>query len=234
MAKIYIIAGEPSGDAIGAKIINHIKALSSHVSFYGIGGQEMQKTGLTSLFPMGNISLFGFLEILPHLFNVIKLINLTVKDILDCKPNIVVTIDSPGFCFRVAKKLKKLNFNTKLIHIVAPTVWAYKPKRAIKFALVYDHLLSILPFEPPLFEKYNLKTTYIGHPVFEQNFDDVDVDLFKKKHNIPNSEKIICVTPGSRKSEIIRLLPIFLSALEKVAREFDVICLTVIAVDHSN
>ena len=137
------------------------------------------------------------------------------------QPNVVITIDSPGFNFRVVEQLKKLGFGGKFVHIVAPTVWAYKPERAEGVARLYDHLLTLLPFEPPYFTKYGLKTDFIGHPIFEQNFDR-DTSSFRDKYNIPKDAKIICITPGSREGEIRRHMKPFAGALKLLKTKFNI------------
>lgn len=120
--KIFIIAGENSGDAIGAKLMSSLRSLySKEINFSGVGGEQMEALGFKSLYPMNQLSVMGFSEVLPHIPKFIKLINLTVEEIKKQKPDVLVTIDAPDFCFRVAKKLK--NSGVKLVHIVAPTVW---------------------------------------------------------------------------------------------------------------
>jgi lipid-A-disaccharide synthase len=208
--KIYIIAGEASGDIYGARLIQSLRNLSNEpLEFFGIGGDKMLDTGFHSLFPMSEISIMGFVEILRHIPNVLKRINQTVEDIKTIRPDVVITIDSPGFCCRIAKKLQ--NENIKLIHYVAPTVWAYKPKRAAKFARLFDHLLVILPFEPPYFEEVGLPCTYIGHPITE-TIIPAKSSSFREKYNISADDTVICLMPGSRTMEVLRLLPIFLKA----------------------
>ncbi len=218
--RIYFIAGEASGDLIGGKIITQLKALDQSIDCLGIGGSAMLSAGLRDLlFPMQEISLFGFFEILPQIFKLKKLIRKTIADILTVQPDIVVTIDSPGFCFRVIERIKALAPKISRIHVVAPSVWAYKPERAIKVASLYNHLLTLLPFEAPLFEKYGLSTTYMGHPIFEQDFskplhDDDSTRYADLKDNTQAAR--IVLTPGSRISEIKRHLPVFAKALKKL------------------
>lgn len=212
--KIYFIAGESSGDLIGAKIISAIKKImTDNVHFYGTGGNEMSREGIESLFNFQEISLMGFVEVLPHIFHIKKLINQTVADIISKNVDILVTIDSPGFTFRVAQKIKLLAPKIKLVHIVAPSVWAYKENRAQKYAKIYDKLLTLLPFEPPYFTKYGLDSEYIGHPVLEQDFYKNSKEI-RQEFNIPNNHKIIAITPGSRKGEISTHMPIIRKVLD--------------------
>lgn len=216
--KIYIIAGEASGDILGAKLMAALQAESeNYIDFHGVGGDKMIGHGLHSLFPMSDISIMGFVEIIPHIPKVLKRVQQTVDDILKVRPNVVITIDSPGFCCRVAEKLQGKGI--KLIHYVAPTVWAYKPKRAEKFARLFDHLLLLLPFEAPYFNKAGLSNTYVGHPIIEDAKINGNAEKFRNKHNVQIKEQVLCVMPGSRLTEIKRLMPIFCDAIDIVVRK---------------
>ena len=219
--KAYIIAGEASGDFIGGVLIEALRRRVPGIIIKGVGGRYMEEREVPSLFPIRKISLMGFLEIIPHIFTLKTLIAITVRDIMKEKPNVVITIDSPGFNFRVVEKLKQSGFQGKFVHIVAPSVWAYKPERAEAIAKLYDHLLTLLPFEPPLFTKYGLATDFIGHPIFEQNFNR-DVSKFRSKYNIPRDAKIICVTPGSRESEIKRHMHPFAQAMKLLKTKYNI------------
>lgn len=198
---IFIIAGESSGDQLGGDLMACLKELQD-VRFAGIGGPAMTAQGLTSLFPMGELSLIGVLEILKNLPHLLKRLNYIIATIQDLKPDVVVTIDAPEFSFRVMKRLHKLTERPRLIHYVAPTVWAWRSGRAKKISRFLDHLLCVYPFEPPYFEKYGLKTTFVGHPVTKGTGEA----YFLKNERDPN---LLCVLPGSRRSEVEKLLPIF-------------------------
>lgn len=225
--KIFLIAGEESGDLLGSKIMKELKTrkigVDENLEFFGIGGEKMQKEGLESIFPMHELSIMGIVEVIPHIPNILKRIKQTVQSIVDIKPDLILTIDAPDFCFRVIKKLKKKHKdifdNTKKMHLIAPSVWVYRESRAEKISKLYDHLLAILPFEPPYFEKYGLRTTFIGHPVVETlkkeeiSFNDEEIFELRQKLNLPQDKKVVCVTPGSRRGEISKLLPIFIEAL---------------------
>ena len=204
---IYMIAGEASGDILGARVMARLKEKNSETRFVGIGGPKMTEQGLESLFPMEELSLMGIAEILPYLPRLLKRINQTVADVLKQKPDVLLTIDAPGFCFRVAKKLKGKNI--KLVHYVAPSVWAWKPGRAKKVAGFLDHLLTLLPFEPPYFEREGLNSTFVGHSVVEGGADNGDGDGFRKRHNINNRDPLMVMLPGSRRGEVEKLLGVF-------------------------
>ncbi|ABV73709.1 lipid-A-disaccharide synthase [Rickettsia canadensis str. McKiel] len=215
MAKIYFIAGEMSGDFIGGRIIQHLKN-NTGVQFVGVGSKYMEEAGsFKSLFPISAINLIGFVEILPHILKLKKLIDKTVEDIINSKADLLITIDSPGFTYRVAKQVRKLLPKLKMIHIVAPSVWAYKEGRAIKYAKIYDCLFAVLPFESPYFTKVGLDCRYIGHPIMEQEFYSDKIAL-RKEFKIDENEKVLCVTLGSRRGEILRHLPVFIASIEEI------------------
>lgn len=210
MTKIYLIAGEASGDNIAAKLMRCLKEIDPKIEFYGIGGEKMQAVGMNLLFPASELSLIGFWEILPHIPKLWWKIRQTISDIKKIDPDLVITVDSPGFSFRVAKKLKD-KISAKLVHYVAPTVWAYKPGRAKKIAKIYDHLLTILPFETEYFLKEGLETSFVGFPALE-DLPPSSKELFRFKHDIAKGELLLCLAPGSREQEVKTLLPIFLNA----------------------
>lgn len=219
--KLYIIAGEQSGDFIGCKLIAALKKCCTDkdipLDLVGVGGERMQGEGLASLFPVEQISLMGFVEVVPHIRKIKKLIDDTVADIAYHRPDMLITIDAPGFTFRVAKEVKKHVSDIKLMHVVAPSVWAYKPGRAKKYAAIYDHLLTLLPFEPQYFLKEGLDATYIGHPILEQNFFSFSKGM-KEEMGLPIDSRVIVVTPGSRQGEIKRHMKSIVGALERIER----------------
>jgi lipid-A-disaccharide synthase len=218
--KIFIIAGENSGDNIGSLIIKSLKKNEKNIILKGIGGPRLTECGLSSFIPMQYLNLMGFVEIIPHIYKLRKHINNTVDAILEFDPDVVITIDSPGFCLRVASKLRG-KLKGKIVHVVAPSVWAYKPERAKIFANNYDLLLAMLPFEPPYFEKEGLKTIFTGHFSLEEKICQ-DSKMFRNKYLIADDEKIICLTPGSRAGELKRHLPYFINTVEKLSGKYKV------------
>lgn len=212
---IYLIAGEPSGDVLGAGLISALKELGDgQVRFTGIGGSHMVAEGFESLFPMAELSIMGGAEILPHVPRLLKRIRQTVADVRAVRPDVLVTIDSPGFSFRVARRLH--GEGIPLVHYVAPTVWAWKPGRARKISRFLDHLLVLLPFEPPYFEVEGLACTFVGHPVMDSGADAGDGDGFRRRHGIAPNAPVVCVLPGSRRSETGRLLPVFADTVARL------------------
>ncbi len=220
--KFFLIAGEASGDLLGSKLIAELKAQNPDAKFLGVGGKLMQEQGLISIFPMEELSVMGFLEVVPHIPKLLARIKQTAEAVIKEKPDFVITIDSPDFCFRAMKKLKNFH-ETKKIHLIAPSVWAYREGRAEKISKLYDLLLAILPFEPPYFEKYGLKTVFIGHPVVE-NAPDLSqkksINLaFRQQKNIAPSDELLCLMPGSRNGEVTRIFPEFIAAVNLFAQK---------------
>lgn len=222
--KIFIIAGEASGDILGAKLMSALKSEMPHIEFHGIGGTQMKAQGIKSIIPIEGLSLMGFVEVIPHIFKLRKYMAHAVKRIMEYEPDLVITIDSPGFNFRIVEKLKKNGLEAKFIHMVAPSVWAYNPGRAKVVARLYDLLLTLLPFEPPLFTKHGMKAEFIGHPIFEQNFNRSS-DKFRNKYSIPKDAEVICVTPGSRRGEIERHMRIFAKSLALLQTKYKIFVL---------
>jgi len=216
--RIFLIAGEASGDFLGAGLMRALKAKHPDIQFTGVGGSRMKEEGLRSLFPMEELSVMGIAEILPKLFSILSRIRQTSNEIVTAKPDAVITIDSPDFCFRVIKKVKSRGKSIPCIHYVAPSVWAWRPGRAKQVAQFLDHLLTLLPFEPPYFEVHGLDATFVGHPIVERLSRRGDSARFRKKYGIADSQKILCLLPGSRMTELSRLLEKFCVATDAVLR----------------
>ena len=196
-----------------------LKEQHPDIEFTGVGGSRMMAAGLTSLFPMEELSVMGIAEILPKLFRILSRIRQTANTILTTKPDAVITIDSPDFCFRVIKKVKAGNGDVPCIHYVAPSVWAWRPGRAKKVSEFLDHILTLLPFEPPYFERHGLAATFVGHPIVERLSHRGDSARFRAKYKIGETQKILCLLPGSRMSELSRLLDRFNHATQMVLRD---------------
>ena len=200
--KIFIIAGEVSGDVLGEKIM---RALPRDTKFAGIGGQHMQSAGLRPIFPISDLAVMGVFEVLANVKTLTSRINETADAIIKFKPDIVLTIDSPSFAKRVIKKVRG-RINTKFYHVVAPQVWAWGEKRAKKFAQIFDKLYAFFDFEKPYFEKYGLPVVAVGHPIADG----------LKPVKIKSNNKNIVFVPGSRMSEVKKLLPVFKQVMESL------------------
>lgn len=221
---IYLIAGEQSGDLLGASLMQALKKLSSvPLRFSGIGGVQMKAEGLDSALPISELALMGFVEILPHIPRLLGHIHRTAKDIAAKKPDVIITIDSPGFAFRVVKACRKLwpkgSANAPyFIHYVAPSVWAYKPERARKLAALYDEVLTLLPFEPAYFEAEGMKATFVGHSIVENPPAGNGV-AFRNRHGIALEAPVVSLLPGSRLGEIKRHIPLLRAAVSELATQ---------------
>ncbi|HQT65174.1 MAG: lipid-A-disaccharide synthase [Acidocella sp. 20-57-95] len=207
MPHIFIIAGEASGDVLGARLMNALKLQRPDLTFSGIGGARMAEAGLTSLFPMQELAVMGLAEILPRIIPLRRRMQQTIAAITTSKPDILVTIDSPGFCLRVLKAVAPTGI--KRIHYVAPQVWAWRQERVKHFPGLWDELLCLLPFEPDFFAPFGLNPVFVGHPVLESGADQGDAARFRQLHNIAPTAIPIMLMPGSRVTETKRLLPVF-------------------------
>jgi lipid-A-disaccharide synthase len=216
---IFLIAGEPSGDQLGARLMAALKAeTGGRVRFAGVGGELMAAQGLDSLFPLSELAVMGFADVIPRIPKILGRVRDCAEAVLAARPAALVTIDSPAFTLRVARRLKGQGI--PLIHYVAPSVWAWKPWRAPGIARTLDHLLALLPFEPPYFERHGLAVTVVGHPAVEAAAAARDPAAFRQRHGIPQTAPLICVLPGSRRGEVERMEPIFAAALGLLKERF--------------
>ena len=204
---IYIVAGEASGDALGARLVAALRGRRPELTFAGIGGERLAEQGMPSLFPMRELALMGLIEVLPNIRNLSRRMAQTVADITDRRPALIVTIDSPGFAMRLAERVKPLGI--PIVHYVAPQIWAWRPGRVKKVKERVDRILCLLPFEPVLFDNAGIPASFVGHPVLESGADGGDAARFRARHGIGAEEKLLLAMPGSRRMEAKRLLPIF-------------------------
>ena len=214
-----MIATEPSGDVIGSNLIKSLKKTKKNrFKIFGIGGPKMIKSGLTkSLFQIKKLSIFGIFEIIPKIYKVFSLLKMTEKDLIKIKPNVLVTIDSPDFNFRVLKRISNKIPFTKKIHYVAPTVWAWRSGRAKYLSNYVNKLLTILPFEKKYFTKYNLNTKFVGHPVYEISKDKkINKKKLYVKYKIKSGCKILSFLPGSRVSELKKSVPVLIETINLI------------------
>lgn len=224
---IFIIAGEVSGDVLGANIMRELP----EYNFIGIGGQNMCDAGLQSIFPMSDLAVMGIIEVLSHARTLKHRIRETVQKIIDEKPDLVLTIDSPGFARSVIGGLKNSRVGRDLIrdglrfyHVVAPQVWAWRPGRAKKYAKTFDKLYAFFDFEVPYFTRHGLDTIAVGHPVS-------DNIMGKYVARNVRGKKIVALMPGSRKTEVKKLMPVFREFVDLVGDKYKFIIPTVETTD---
>ncbi len=220
--RIVLIAGEPSGDFLGAGLMRALRtAMPRPVEFSGVGGPLMAAEGLQSLFDYSDLSLIGAAELLPHLRKIFRRIDQCAAHVEEIAPEILLTIDVPGFAKRVARRVRSARrfagAKPAIVHMVAPSVWAYKPKRAEEFAAIYDMLLALLPFEPPYFEAVGLPCRFVGHPVAWEWRSKGDGPAFREAHGIAPGAKLLGVFLGSRAGEITRHWAIFRESVQHLA-----------------
>ena len=209
--RVFVIAGEASGDKLGAALMAGLSGLTD-VTFDGVGGPLMAKQGLVSRFPMDELSVMGLAEILPKYRALRARVHQMAQAVLDSKPDVLITIDSPDFCLRVAK-LVKAKSDIRCVHYVAPTVWAWRPKRAAKMACHIDQVLALFPFEPPLMQAAGMRCDFVGHPVVTDPIAS-PVEAAAWDGDGP----LVMLLPGSRRGEIARLLPRFGQAAALIAQ----------------
>jgi lipid-A-disaccharide synthase len=218
-AQVFVLAGEPSGDMLGGRLLKALdEQAGDRFEFFGVGGPRMAERGLVSLFPMDELSLMGFAEILPHLPRLARRLRETVCEIRRRRPALVLTIDSPGFALRLQRRLGGLPMLR--MHYVAPQVWAWRQHRAARLAGDVDHLLALLPFEPPFFERYGLSCSFVGHPITEEAGQRGDGARFRRRYEVAADAPLICILPGSRRSEVIQHLPLLGQAVAILWRRF--------------
>lgn len=221
MLTVYLVAGEPSGDLLASRLMRALKKKTGgDVRFYGVGGETMAQEGLTSLFDSSELAVMGLMEVIPSIPRILKRISQTVQDIVDKKPDVVVTVDSWSFSARVNKALKARKTGIPQFHYVAPQVWAWKKKRAKTCGRYIDELFALLPYEPPYFEPHGLKTDFVGHPVVEGGASKGDGAAFRKEYGIAADAPLLCVLPGSRRSETKYLLPVFQETVSRLKRKY--------------
>lgn len=231
---VFIVAGEHSGDALGGDLMAAInRRLKRRVRYLGVGGEAMQAQGLVSQFPLEDVAVMGLASILPKLPRIVRRVYRTVAAAVAAQPDIVVIIDSPEFTHPIAKRIRRQLPDVPIIDYVSPTVWAWRPGRAKKMAAYVDHLLALLPFEPEAHAKLGgPPCTYIGHPLSEREdwIRDLDPAPLRERLNLSEDKPVLLVLPGSRRSEVTRLMEPFSKTVEllrKAGREFTVIIPTV-------
>jgi lipid-A-disaccharide synthase len=215
MPLFYLIAGEPSGDVLGARLMAALRRAAPGAEFAGIGGPRMSEAGLESLFPIEELAVMGLVEVLPRLARLRRRLAETRQDILARRPAALITIDTPGFALRLLKSLA--GSGIKRIHYVAPQVWAWREGRVKHFAGLWDRLLCLLPFEPAYFARFGLEGVFVGHPVLESGADRGDGAAFRARAGLAPDLPLIVLMPGSRPSEAFRLLPVYRDALARLA-----------------
>ena len=220
--EIFILAGESSGDQLGGRLMKSLReAYRGEIRFVGVGGERMKERGLRCLLDMEELSVNGLVDVLRRIWRLMGHIRRLTREVIGIKPDIVITIDSPGFVNFFLRKVRRdrpADHRYPLIHCVAPTVWAWKPERAEEAIRIYDHLLVLFPFEVDYFREGF--ATYIGHPVVELGIEEGDGEGFRRRHGIDSRAMVLNVLAGSRASEIRRLRGVLDRVIRRVRRVY--------------
>ena len=216
MKKIFVLTGEPSGDKLASKVITQLKNSGSNIEYLSVGGEHLKALGIKSLYDLNEVTYLGFTRVLLNVFKIKSKIKETVKEIIKFKPDILFSVDSPDFTLRVAKEVKKRDPSIKTIHFVAPQVWVWREHRVKKLKTFLDHVLLLFPFEKKFFDKENIKSTFTGHPLLDdQSKSKIDINQVVK-----DNKKIFSIFPGSRLSEIKVLTPILFKFINKMNKKY--------------
>ena len=215
MKKIFILTGEASGDKLASTVISKLKEHDDSIEYLSVGGSNLSKLGIKSIFNLSEITYIGFTSVFFNILKIKKKIDYTVNEILKFDPDIIFSVDSPDFTLRVSEKVKKIKSNIKIIHYVAPQVWIWRENRVKKFKKFVDHFLLLFDFEKKYFDKENIKSTFVGHPLLEKKDSRIDIS------NISKGKKIISLFAGSRLSELKTLLPILIDFIKLMNEKFD-------------
>lgn len=230
--RIAIVAGEHSGDQLGYKLMQALRARApGSVAFSGVGGERMEQEGLRSLFPLSDIAVMGFVPVIKRLPLILRRIRETADAIVASRPDLLIIIDSPDFTHRVAKRVRRLRPGLPVVDYVSPSVWAWRPGRAPAMRRYVDHLLALLPFEPAAHHRLGgPPCTYVGHPLIERldELRPAPEEQVRRRTTPP----LVLVLPGSRRSEIARLSDDFGAALGLVRDRIGSFELVLPAVDH--
>jgi lipid-A-disaccharide synthase len=217
--KLMLVCGEPSGDLLGGQLMAGLRAVAGDsVTFSGVGGAAMTAQGLQSLYPLDATAVMGLREVVPKIPAILARVREACDFALATRPDAVVLIDSPDFTHRIAQRLKRLDPSIRTINYVAPQVWASRAYRARKMAHYFDLVLALLPFEAPFFEKYGLRSVFVGHPVIERAAKMTGGAEFRTRLGIAPDRPLLAVLPGSRTSEIRFILPVFRDAVAEIAK----------------
>lgn len=211
---VFLVAGEPSGDVLGARLMAGLRAeTGGEVRFAGVGGEAMAAEGLASLFPIDELAVMGFVEVLPKLAPILRRMRELERAVREARPDVVVTIDAPGFNLRLARRLRPLGI--PLVHYVAPQLWAWNPGRAKRLAGLFDRILALFEFETDFFARLGMEIVAVGHPAIEAP-PPVAGEL-RRTLAIADGAPVLLMLPGSRQGLVRRMLPIYAAAAARIA-----------------
>ncbi len=216
MKKIFILTGEASGDILASKVIQNLKKINPNIEYLSVGGENLKSLGIKSIYDLNEITYLGFTKVILNIFSINKKINKTVKAVIQYKPDILFTVDSPDFTLRVAERVKKIDKEIKTVHYVAPQVWIWREGRVRKMKKFIDHILLLFSFEQKFFESEKINYKFVGHPLLEKKSSSkIDINQIMGKNN-----SIISIFAGSRESEIRVLMPILINFIKLMNKKY--------------
>lgn len=218
MVRIGIVAGEASGDLLGSHLIEAIKQKIPNAEFVGIAGPKMMREGAQSLYPIERLSVRGYIEVIKHLFGLLRLRKNLLRYYLKNSPDLFIGIDAPDFNFWLEKKLKQAGVKT--IHYVGPSIWAWRPKRIHGIKRAVSHVLALFPFEPIIYQNAGIPVTYVGHPLADMLPITPDVQGARESLKLKSSSLIITMLPGSRQSEVKQHVDLFIQTAKLILNAF--------------
>jgi len=217
MKKIFILTAEPSGDKLASKVISKLKILNPNIQYLSVGGENLKALGIKSIYDLKEVTYLGFTKVLLNLFKIKKKINETVDKIVEFNPDILFSVDSPDFTLRVSEQVKKIKPEIKTIHFVSPKVYVWRTNRVKRLKRFLDHILLLFPFEKKYFDKENIQSTFVGHPLLEEKI----ISNVNLPDSIKKDKKIFSIYPGSRLSEINILIPILFEFIKLMNKKYN-------------
>ena len=213
MKKIFIVTGEASGDLQASLLVENIKNIDKEIEIHAIGGDKLKNQNVKLLYHINDIAILGFIEVIKHINKIRKILKKTIDFITKNDIKHVILIDYPGFNLKLAKELKKRNIN--VIYYISPQIWAWGQNRIHKIKKYVDKMIVILPFEKQFYKKYNFEVEYVGYPLLDMYYKKYNLEKFRQKYSLSNDSFYINIQPGSRKNEIIKLLPVLSDFMEE-------------------
>ncbi|WP_417312727.1 lipid-A-disaccharide synthase [Ectopseudomonas khazarica] len=208
--RVALVAGEASGDILGAGLMQAIKLRHPDVEFIGVGGARMEAEGLTSYFPMERLAVMGLVEVLGRLFELLGRRRQLARDLIAAQPDVFIGIDAPDFNLGLELKLRRAGIRT--VHYVSPSVWAWRQKRVLKIREACDLMLTLFPFEAQFYDAHQVPVRFVGHPLADAIPQHADRAAARDALDLPHDEAVVALMPGSRGGEVARLGELFLDA----------------------
>lgn len=227
---VGIVAGEPSGDMLGALLVHALRRLIPDISFVGIAGPQMQAAGVTSLFPMSTLAVRGYVEVMRNLFEILAIRRRLRREFAARPPALFIGVDAPDFNLELEQALRARGVTT--VHFVSPSIWAWRYERVHKIRKAVSHMLALFPFEAPIYVKEGVPVTYVGHPLADELPDDPQPADLREQLRIPVAGPVIALLPGSRMSELAYMGEVFLRAAALIAEKLGEVTFLVPAVNR--